>query len=929
MWTGRPFLCVALLSSILFACKGDPGVPGTPGSNGSSGDPGKPAPTTGTLEGMITDGVTSQVLMNVAVTAMDAGGGVLATTTTGVDGRFTFEVTAGPVDLSFDKALYTSPGVLHSGVGIGEHVQVSVTMSEAASGKPSVLLAVAGDDFGYGATVPVMAVASDPNDFDLAFAWKNATWPVLGSVTGTGANATVTFPTMDQAFAARPDTNNPGQFISGYALRDRFGIVPIMPDTRGQMTASVTVDDGHGQKTSASLTINAASVAADHKNLPLHQRVYVNSGHTGTSAWTITSAPAGSTAAFDDPTARTPSFVPDMIGPYTIAEGANTMTVYASTWFGAIGGGSGDDITVSGRCSVCHQNPTLQAQFDIPDVFTPWTQTAHATTLTRGMNGDLSDHFSGACVGCHTTGYDLGVANGGFDDVAKTTGWLMPALDAANWTNLVASDPQLAQVSNVQCESCHGPQGGLAGDPGGFTIAHTKTWDANQKSQPFQSPRISYASEVCGTCHAAGADHKYSEWATADPTGMSHSNRGGENGASASATGLNSSCGRCHSAQGYMMYAAALGSGAVALASSDPRLALVKPANNEPITCTACHDPHDATNPSQLRFFGNTPKLPGGFAAYGAGAGALCITCHNSRNGAQTGSLVATYLHEDGELYNSGNPTGYSAPHQAAQGDVFTGHNAYFMGTNMPMTSKHAAIKDTCVGCHMTLQPDTFMAFGFPAAQTHKFRITDANKSSLCTNCHGNGSVDGDGIQGQVEAQLTNLGSKLATAFVAKANAAQPTTLSHTIYVCAWDPTTDTYTAKSCGSATTANGLVAIDTSVNPLKSATIDEIHGQVGFIVTLTTPITLTFVNSAGAVVATGSYASFGLQMGSLLDSTGVTTSTPTGPAGALFKLNGNFVRAGWNYFLVEGDQSKGLHNPSFVNAVLNNSVAKDLSN
>lgn len=47
------------------------------------------------------------------------------------------------------------------------------------------------------------------------------------------------------------------------------------------------------------------------------------------------------------------------------------------------------------------------------------------------------------------------------------------------------------------------------------------------------------------------------------------------------------------------------------------------------------------------------------------------------------------------------------------------------------------------------------------------------------------------------------------------------------------------------------------------------------------------------------------------------------------ALYLLSGNLVRAGWNYFLIEGDQRKGLHNPSFVTAVLNATLAKDLSN
>jgi hypothetical protein len=46
-------------------------------------------------------------------------------------------------------------------------------------------------------------------------------------------------------------------------------------------------------------------------------------------------------------------------------------------------------------------------------------------------------------------------------------------------------------------------------------------------------------------------------------------------------------------------------------------------------------------------------------------------------------------------------------------------------------------------------------------------------------------------------------------------------------------------------------------------------------------------------------------------------------------LYTLAGNFVRADWNYFLIEGDGTKGLHNPSFAAAVLNNTIAKDLAN
>jgi hypothetical protein len=47
------------------------------------------------------------------------------------------------------------------------------------------------------------------------------------------------------------------------------------------------------------------------------------------------------------------------------------------------------------------------------------------------------------------------------------------------------------------------------------------------------------------------------------------------------------------------------------------------------------------------------------------------------------------------------------------------------------------------------------------------------------------------------------------------------------------------------------------------------------------------------------------------------------------ALYALSGNLVRAGWNYFLVEGDESKGIHNPTFVNTVINTTLRQDLTN
>lgn len=881
----RPLVWMTLLSLAIVACKGDTGDPGP------KGDPGEV--DTGTLTGTVTDGVKLDPLAGVVVTARDFAGTPLVTATTESNGTFSIVVDAGPVDLTFEKELYTSPGVLHAGVGIGQTVHFAVTMNESASGRPSVSLSATGDDFGYGASVPLIATAADPNDDSLTYTWSNATWPVLGSVSGSATSGTAVMPTMAAAFAYRPDSKNPGQYISGYELPDRLGVVPITTDTRGQMTAKLTVDDGRGQSTSASITINAASMSPGLRNVPVGERVYLNSGHDGANAWSLV-PPTGSEVTLVGATTRTPWFVADRDGVYTVSEGGNSMTITAGTFRGVIAGGEPGAFTIELECRVCHQNIAIGA----PDMFSLWQQTGHATMFSAGINGDISDHYAGSCVGCHTVGFDPGVNSGGFDDAARAAGWTFPAtLDAANWANLLVEAPGVAKLANVQCESCHGPQ---------TSMAHI-TVDGNWVPQPFLSPRISFASEACATCHGAGAHHIYSEWATKaapDPvTGvaMGHSSRDGAL-LGAGATGLSSSCGRCHVAQGFTLYADILKRGKIALTSVPSSvLAQITSARAEPVTCVACHDPHDATNPNQLRFYGDTPNLPAGFAARGMGKGALCITCHNSRNGAQTGSDTLTYLHEDGEAYNLGNPTGYSAPHMAAQGDVFMGRNAYFMRGLLPMVSRHAAVTDTCVGCHMTLQPKGYVSHGAPTASGHLFRIEEQDMPKLCANCHGV-VVDGEGITAQIKAQLHALEHKMTTAFMAK--------VAGTVFrVRAWDEATDYYSSTS---SSTSN--VIIDTVANPIVATKLVEVHGQVGLTITLTNEITIPYPTPKTT-------KEFGVQLGSLKDN----QATPV----ALYSLSGNFIRAGWNYFLIEGDQSHGLHNPTFASAVLNTTAAQNLSN
>ncbi|MHB1011970.1 MAG: carboxypeptidase regulatory-like domain-containing protein, partial [Desulfobacteria bacterium] len=715
------------------------------GSDGSNGAPGTSAPTTGTVAGTVTDAVAGDGIAGVTVTAKNSGGATLGSATTDGSGNYTLAaLPLGTVTVYFAQTYYTSPGGMMVGVLGGQTVTINAALSESATGGPSVSITgynsgmYTTDDFGYGGTAALAASGSDPNGDTLTYAWSNATSPALGSVSGAGTTATVTFPTLAAAMAQRADTAN-NATISGYDyLSGRFGILPILADTRGAVSTKVTVTDGRGKSASVTLALNAASVLTGARNVPKGARVYMNRGNDNASeTWAITAKPAGSAAALDNASSRTASFVADVSGQYTLTAGANTITLNAGTWTGIIDSAgattTGYTVGQEGACRTCHNDTVAVNEFD------DWYATGHSRIFTLGVTGG-SGSSSVSCLNCHTVGFDRGTNNDGFDDYASLTGWVFPTRNATAWTSMVTNYPTVAKRANIQCENCHGPQA----SPGHMSTGPLGAIDNNNT---FASDRISYSAELCATCHASGAGHNiYSQWSALSPDGMGHANR-----SRAIASGTSAHCGRCHSAQGFTVYVDQLEAGVVGsidnvtVPAGAKFLSSVKPANVESVTCTACHDPHDATNPNQLRVFGDTAMLPSGFQMTGVGKGAICITCHNSRNGGLTSTT--TYLHEDGQI----NPTGYSAPHQACQGDVFAGRNAYFLGTgSLPMISRHAAIEDTCVGCHMALNPKTHLSHGSVAVDSHRFRIDAADLGTLCSNCHGAGTVNGEGIQASI-----------------------------------------------------------------------------------------------------------------------------------------------------------------------------------
>ncbi|MDA8099029.1 MAG: carboxypeptidase-like regulatory domain-containing protein [Nitrospiraceae bacterium] len=870
--------------------------------------------STGTISGIVTSATGTAPLAGVTVSTNPNVG----TAITDANGSYSMSVPAGSYQLSFALASYTS-GSATANVAVSATTTVNVTMAEAASGKPTIAIAAANNNAGFANSVAVSASATDPNGDTITYIWTNAT--------GSGSSATATTPTLDKALggAAAP-SSDPGGYVTAYKVEDRFGILPLTTDTRGTVSVTVKADDGKGQSSTASVSINAAGFQPGVKSVAVGIPLYVNSGHGDPSTWTITDpngdAITPTLVAYGSSSQRIAFFTPTAAGKYTVSEGSNSLSVYAGFFVGAISGGAEDgkgnpSVVADGGCMICHDDATA------PDEFTPWKGTLHSNFFARGLNGITSNNS--ACVSCHTVGYDESAAakdDGGYYSKLTNTAtnpnkWQYPATrKAGNWAAMwdpATGAPQVARMTNIQCESCHGPNNS----------------DAHQTAQnPTSSSafRVSYAAEVCAVCHASGTGHHlYSEWQTLNPDekdpdavgstsefGMGHSNRR----AAVSMGAGSNSCRRCHAGQGFPNFLTQLNDGFIGNLGTDtvnPITIDWDASNVEPITCTACHDPHDATNPNQLRVYGTTPLLPSGFAAVGLGKGALCITCHNSRNGAQSSSNVNTYLHEDSQPtntglmnYNKGNPTSYSAPHTACQGDVFMGRNAYFQGAgNLPKLSKHSSVEDACVGCHMKLNPQTHLSHGAPEVSSHVFYITNADAPKLCANCHSS-NVNGEALQAGVEAALEALNTQMGKNVLSKAT-------NTVLNVIAWDPASDAYS-----SATGTNGQVAFNldltTGVNSMTTASLFEIHGQIGFMVTLTNPVTMVMTNGS-----TKSLSTFGIQMGNLK-----SAATASFPVLYNNKAGSPMVKAGWNYFLIEGDKSKGVHNPSFVQGVLNSTIS-----
>jgi hypothetical protein len=471
--------------------------------------------------------------------------------------------------------------------------------------------------------------------------------------------------------------------------------------------------------------------------------------------WKLTSQPTNSTATFlDSPLgANVPVFEPsdrliyqvagrtllrpDVPGSYTVTATITTVgngvatlsqTLTAATYLGI------------SACTECHSNGAPGSAFSTVN---SWSTTAHSQIFTNSINGKgaivngVPYPYTSECWGCHTVGYDSHDAlhDNGFFDLMTQLGWVAPTVLQAG--NFAAMPAALQNVSNVQCENCHGPGSVHVGQGG----------------NPFLVTR-SFTSGVCGQCHAEFPNHvKTAEW---------------DNSAHAVTTRIPSGAGQeacvgCHTANGFIGKMSGIATQPGYFGVATPTVDTTYNA----INCQTCHEPHGQTTPStNLHLVRTTAavKLENGFVVNTAGMGTLCMNCHQSRQNAET--YVATTPGSE-----------YFGPHEGPQADMLMGTNAITYGQDIPSSAHGDAVADTCVTCHMQTVASTDPSLGQVGG--HTFKVSWPGNATTkgeelvaaCQTCHGpdfttinapSFDYDGDGVIEGVQTEVQHMLNKLA-----------------------------------------------------------------------------------------------------------------------------------------------------------------------
>ena len=607
---------------------------------------------------------------------------------------------------------------------------------------------------------------------------KTVTLSSTGSIT---PNFTTDALTNFVAFAM----TNVVMYSDSQTLRTNDGVQVVSMDDE-QSTAAVysfkVLVSGSSITRTGLFTVTCASSTPGHPNVPVGALMSFKSS-TNSTSWTLVKRPSNSTATLTHTNSLLPQFRADVEGVYAVRDNVTGAieTNTAASWTGYQ------------FCSICHGPDN---NFNNEDIVTEWQQTKHASFLQKAIDGQESAYYNSSCIRCHTVGYnpDPKANNGGFDDVAKTLGWTFPTVLTNG--NYAAMPDALKNLSNIQCESCHGPG---SRHPG--------------------SPSISLDVKVCATCHQDGSHHvRPQQWESSSHAGSSNDDqsKGGYSKVSLN-QGMNSQCSRCHSPVGYL-----------AVAKGTPNVLATTnsvPIGSGPLACQICHDPHDTfgnADRHQLRVYDsfqmgnpyyrtNTIYVALGdslttadlrltnsnVVVTNAGASAACMICHNGRDlptqtkvyGTNT-VLSAKTLRPTTigvtKFYQVGNA------HDSTAANAFTGIGAYDYGQVMG-NSFHTYLAD-CQACHMyqLKAGDTILTNGIPVVLTagnlanyvnvvgdHTFKMsytaingTDTNlieNIAACNQCHTEPvttfdfkavnaeDYDGNGVKDGIQTEMQGL----------------------------------------------------------------------------------------------------------------------------------------------------------------------------
>lgn len=333
--------------------------------------------------------------------------------------------------------------------------------------------------------------------------------------------------------------------------------------------------------------------------------------------------------------------------------------------------------------------------------YAAWSHSGHAGAIESLRAIGRGENPS--CVGCHTVGAhglnaDVALNNGGFDETA------------------------VERLVGVQCENCHG-----AG--------------SNHPDTEFTSVSATLDAAMCGQCHTDAHHPTFDEWQASGHAGVVEE------------AALRSSCAKCHNG---------LFAGQYLDNPEGFTNPTANPTESAPLACAICHDPHGNDNPGNLRNASVTDRvLPNAVLVENAGAGRLCMSCHNGR---RTDTDVDRQINEG---------SGHLGPHRSVQGDMLAGVNAYErVNPDFPWaSSKHILVEDACVTCHNHAHAGD-IPNGIPNFTGHSFAPT----VEACRPCHGeledfDGVIakqdfDGDGTIEAVQLEIAGLLAVLRQAII-------------------------------------------------------------------------------------------------------------------------------------------------------------------